>query len=62
MSNKALQMLEKRREEILSTIQPLELELVDIDKAIAKINGTKFNDKVYDDENPDCMRQSNEEV
>jgi hypothetical protein len=56
MSNKALQMLEKRRDEILSIIQPLEFELEDIDKAIAQIKGEKFYDKVYDDESADHIR------
>lgn len=56
MSNKALEMLEKRRDEILSIIQPLEHELDDIGNAIAKINGKSTLDKVYDDETADHIR------
>lgn len=60
MSNKALQMLQKRREEILVAIQPLENELADIDHAIAKIEGKTTLDKLYDDESPEYIKQSQE--
>jgi prefoldin subunit 5 len=62
MSSKALQMLQKRREEILAIIQPLEHELVDIDNAIAKIDGKTTLDQVYDDETHDYIRNTEDGI
>lgn len=56
MKDKALQMLQDRRHAILATIRPLELELVDIDNAIAKIEGKTTLDPLYDDEAPDSIK------
>lgn len=50
MSNKALELLNKRRDEVLKELQILEHELIDIDNSIAQIEGRTINDKVYDDE------------
>lgn len=62
MGNRALQMLQKRRDEILAIIQPLEHELVDIDNAIVKIDGKTTLDQVYDDQNPDYIKNTEDGI
>jgi hypothetical protein len=56
MSNKALQLLNKRRDEVIKETQILERELIEIDNAIAKIEGRSIMDMIYDDENPDYIK------
>lgn len=52
----------KRKTELISEISKLEDEVRELNDEIAKQLGDNILDKVYDDESPDYIRQSKEEI